>query len=165
VTDLSQSVWNEIVKASVYLPAGAKGAIGRYIGLGPLQSILRKRKRTSDQNALLWALYGDVIAQGGEMLRGWTKDDLHEYALGEHFGWTKHEGFGMTRLKPNRRSSRLTKTEFTDFLDAFVRRMAEHGIVLELPGDQSSPGSGSEAGPGMAHSVTPCPQAPVAAVG
>ena len=69
---------------------------------------------------------------------GWTKDDLHEWALGEHFGWDEHKAFGRTRLKPKRRSSTLTKQEFTDFLDWFVRRMAEFGIVLELPGEEAA---------------------------
>jgi hypothetical protein len=133
VTDLTRAQWSEIVKASLYLPAIPKNAVGRYISLSALQTILRKPRRSNDQNALLWALYGDVLSQGGEMLRGWTKDDLHEFALGEHFGWDEHKAFGRTRLKPKRRSSRLSKTEFTDFLDAFVRLMAEHGIVLELP--------------------------------
>ena len=133
---LTDAQWREIEKASVYLPQD--GGLGRYIALGVLKNILRKSRRSSDQNALLWSLYDDVLKRGGEALGGWTKDDLHEYALGEYFGWTKHEAFGRTRLKPNRRSSRLTKTEFADFLEWFVQRMAEHGIVLELPGEQAA---------------------------
>lgn len=68
---------------------------------------------------------------------GWTRDDLHEYLLGEHFGWEIHEAFGAKRQKPVRRSSRLTKAEFSEYIDFVVRRMGEHGIVLELPGDLS----------------------------
>lgn len=138
MSDLPQSIWREIVNAAVYLPDVPKGAVGRYIGLGPLQAILRKTRRSNDQNALLWALYGDVLAQGGELLRGWTKEDLHEYALGEHFGWDVSEAFGRKRMKPKRRSSRLAKTEFADFVDGFVRRMAEHGIVLTLPNEKAA---------------------------
>ena len=130
MTDLPSSIWREI-EENASMHDGRK-----QIALGVLRTILRKSKRSTDQNALLWALYDDVLKRGGETLGGWTKDDLHEYALGEYFGWKKHEAFGRTRLKPNRRSSRLTKSEFTDFLDWFVRRMAEHGIVLELPGEQ-----------------------------
>jgi hypothetical protein len=103
--------------------------------LGTLRNIIRKARRTTDQNALLWALYDDVLKLGGEALAGWSRDDLHEFALGEYFGWDVSEAFGRKRMKPKRRSSRLTKAEFSDFVDAFVRLMAGHGIVLTLPGE------------------------------
>lgn len=135
MTDLHRSVWLAIVKEAVYLPQDGQKCVGRYIGLAALRSILRKSRRTTEQNALLWALYDDILERGGELLGGWTKDDLHEYFLGEHFGWEVHEALGMKRQKPMRRSSRLTKTEFGQYIDFIVRRMAEHGVVLKLPGD------------------------------
>jgi hypothetical protein len=92
-------------------------------------------RRSNDQNALLWALYADVLKQGGETLAGWDKDDLHEWALGEHFGWQEMSGLGRRRLKPARRSSTLSPAEFAEFVEWFVRRMAEFGIRLELPGE------------------------------
>jgi hypothetical protein len=95
-------------------------------------------KRSNDQNALLWALYADVLERGGETLAGWTKDDLHEWALGECFGWQEMSGLGKRRLKPLRRSSALSAAEFAEFVEWFVRRMAEFGIVLELPGEQAA---------------------------
>jgi len=49
-------------------------------------------------------------------MRGWTRDDLHEFFLIDHFGYEVHELFGKKRLKPMRRSSRLNKQEFTDFI-------------------------------------------------
>lgn len=134
MTDLPASTWREIEKASVYLPG--QQTVGRFVGLGTLRTILKKSRRSTTQNALLWALYDDVLKLGGESLGGWTKDDLHEWALGEYFGWTEHKAFGRTRLKPKRRSSRLTKAEFADFVEWFVQKMAEHSIVLELPGEQ-----------------------------
>lgn len=136
MSDLTQSQWRDIEKASVYLPQ--EHGLGRYIGLGVLKNILRKSKRTLDQNALLWVLYADALKQGGEALGGWTSADLHEYMLGEYFGWTEHKALGRTRLKPNRRSSRLTKTEFSDFLAFVVQRFAEHEIVLELPQERAA---------------------------
>jgi hypothetical protein len=132
VTDLTQSQWRAIENESIYLP-GQK-AVGRFIGLGTLRTIL-KRRRTNDQNALLWALYSDALKLGGESLGGWTSDDLHEYMLGEFHGWDRCEAFGRVRMKPKRRSSRLTKQEFSDFVEFVVRKFAEHGIVLKLPGD------------------------------
>jgi hypothetical protein len=127
--NLPPTTWREIQRASVYLPQG------RFIGIGVLENILRKSRRTNDQNALLWALYDDALRVGGEMLGGWTREDIHEYMLGEWFGWDVHDALGMKRKKPKRRSSRLTKGEFGDFVDFVVRRFAEHGIVLKLPGD------------------------------
>lgn len=135
MTDLPTSTWLEIAKQSIYLPPG-QGHVGRFIGIDTLRTILRKSRRTNDQNALLWALYDDILTRGGEQLGGWSRDDLHSFLLGEHFGWEKYEAFGMKRVKPKRRSSRLSKVEFADYVEFVVRYMAQHGIVLELPGDQ-----------------------------
>lgn len=139
MSDLTASQWREIEKASVYLPNSP--VVGRYIGLGNLKNILRKSRRTNPQNALLWVLYDEAIAKGGEALGGWTSAEVHEYMLGEYFGWEVHEALGRKRQKPKRRSSRLTRTEFGDFVDFVVRRFAEHGIVLELPGDIARTGT------------------------
>jgi hypothetical protein len=136
VTDLPQSTWTAIEKASIYLPGDR--ATGRYIGLGKLKTIIRKSRRSRGQNALIHALFDETIRRGGEALGGWTRDDIKEWALGEYGGWDEHKAFGRTRLKPKRRSSRMTKTECTDFIEWYVRTMAEHGIVLNLPGEQSS---------------------------
>ena len=111
------------------------GRTGLFVSLDILRNIIKKARRSTDQNALLWALYTDAKAIGGETLGGWTTEDLHEYMLGEHFGWTVHEALGRKRQKPKHRSSRLTKTEFSDFVEFGVRRFAEHGIVLRLPGE------------------------------
>lgn len=138
MSGLTPSQWRSIVSASIYLPQDGSRTVGRYIAISELQSIVRKPRRSTDQNALLWALYDDVLTQGGETLGGWTRDDLHTYLLGEHFGWERYDAFGMTRQKPRRRSSRLTKAEFSDYIAFVVQRMAEHGIVLSLPGDQAA---------------------------
>jgi hypothetical protein len=132
MTELTASQWRTIEKESVYLPG--QSAVGRFIGLGTLRTIL-KRRRTNDQNAFLWALYSDALKQGGETLGGWTTEDVHEFMLGEYHGWQRCEAFGRVRMKPLKRSSRLTKQEFGDFLEFVVRKFAEHGIVLELPGE------------------------------
>lgn len=92
-------------------------------------------KRSRSQNALLWSLYTEILSRGGEELGGWSKEDLHEFFLGEHFGWVVHEGFGQRRKKPARRSSALNKQEFADLVDFIVRFMAERGVVLDMPGD------------------------------
>ena len=131
MSDLPASTWREIEKAAIYLPG--QTSVGRYIGVGTLKNILKKSRRTNDQNALLWALYSDALKQGGETLGGWTTEDIHEYMLGEYWGWQVCEALGRKRQKPARRSSRLTKMEFSDFVAFVVQRFAEDGIVLELP--------------------------------
>lgn len=99
-------------------------------------SIKRKAKRrTVDQNALLWSLYTDAIRQGGEVLAGWEKDDIHELMLIEHFGSREIRLGKRRRLVPLKRSSKLSKMEFADFVEFVVRYFAGHGIVLRLPGD------------------------------
>lgn len=89
--------------------------------------------RSDSQNAFLWATYEDILKAGGETLGGWTKDDLHEYLLGEHFGWKTMTGLGTKRQIPMRRSSRLNKQEFSDYIAFIQQRMAEHGIFVRDP--------------------------------
>lgn len=133
MTDLTSAQWREIEKASIYLPG--QTSVGRYIGVGTLKTILKKSKRTDSQNATLWMVYQQIIDRGGEDMRGFTKDELHEFFLIDYFGSETKELFGRKKLKPLRRSSRLTKLEFGDYLDHIVRFVAEKGIVVDLPGD------------------------------
>jgi hypothetical protein len=86
-----------------------------------------KARRSEAQNAYLWGgVYPAIMAH----LEGWDADDVHEYFLGEHFGWETLSGFGKKRLRPLRRSSGLNKTEFATFIDFIQRRAAELGIVI-----------------------------------
>ncbi len=88
--------------------------------------------RSMSQNAYLWGLVYPTILEHGT-LEGWTKDDLHEYFLGEHFGWDVLEGFGKKRLKPLNRSSSLSKMEFVDYVAFIQQKAAEMGIVIPDP--------------------------------
>jgi hypothetical protein len=93
-----------------------------------------KPQRSQSQNRYLRGyVYPQFLAGGGEALRGWTADDLHEYFLGEHFGWETVEAFGRKRMKPLRRSSRLTKQEFSDFIAFIQQKAAGLGIYIEDP--------------------------------
>ena len=136
MSDLTPAQWREIEAASFRVAGNGHDPQRQCIALGVLRNIIKKSRRTNDQNALLWALYSDAMQQGGETLGGWTTEDIHEYMLGEYHGWQVHEAFGQKRKKPAKRSSRLTKQEFGDFLAFVVQRFAEHGIILELPGEQ-----------------------------
>lgn len=95
----------------------------------------KKPTRTNQQNALLWALYDEVLEKGGEKLAGYDKRDLHELCLGEWGGWERIDGLGRVRLKPLRRSSRLSKIDFSSLVEFVVRYFAGHGIVVDMPGE------------------------------
>ena len=95
---------------------------------------LWKKPKTSRQLAYLWGVvYPAVIEGGGEALGGWTRDDLHDYFLGECFGWETLEGFGRKRLRPLKRSSTLNKQEFTDYLMFIEAQCVDMGIVIPQP--------------------------------
>jgi hypothetical protein len=93
-----------------------------------------RKPRTNQQNAYLWGVvYPAVLEAGGESLGGWSRDDLHDYFLGECFGWETLEGFGRKRLRPLRRSSSMTKQEFTDYLMYIEGKCADMGIYIPQP--------------------------------
>lgn len=88
-----------------------------------------KRKRSDAQNRFLWGVaYAMILEQGGETLGGWTRDDLHEYFLGECFGWEMLEGFGRKRMRPLKRSSALTTEEFKEYLMFLEQRCMDMGM-------------------------------------
>jgi len=88
-----------------------------------------KKPRTNQQLRYLYGVvYPMVLEAGGESLKSWTRDDLHEFFLGEIYGWETLEGLGRKRLRPLRRTSRMTKTEFSEFLYAIEARCMDMGI-------------------------------------
>lgn len=93
-----------------------------------------KKPRTNQQNAYLWGVvYPTILEAGGETLRGWQADDLHEYFLGEIYGWETLEGMGRKRMKPVKRSSRMSRSDFMNFLEEISQRCANLGIVIPEP--------------------------------
>jgi len=117
----------------------ANAAIRMVQGLSPdktwaIEVTEWKKPRTNQQNAFLWGVaYPAILEGGGEALAGWTRDDLHEYFLGECFGWETLEGFGRKRMRPLKRSSALTKQEFSDYLLFLETRCMEMGIDIPAP--------------------------------
>lgn len=92
------------------------------------------RRRSNSQNSYLWGVVYPTILLNGP-LDGWTGDDLHEFFLGEHFGWETVEGFGRKKLKPIRRSSRLSTVEFNEHVEFIQRFMAEKGVYIPDPNE------------------------------
>jgi hypothetical protein len=93
------------------------------------------RRRSLSQNALLWSIYGQILTKGGEQMGGWSKEDLHQFFLIDHFGAERRELFGRARLVPHSRSSNLDKQAFADFVEHIARFMAERGVYIEMPDD------------------------------
>ena len=93
-----------------------------------------KKPRTQQQNAFLWGVvYPAILEGGGEMLGGWTRDDLHEYMLGQCFGEEEITGFGRSYTRPLKRSHKLNKQEFSDYLLFIETRCMEMGIDIPAP--------------------------------
>jgi hypothetical protein len=92
-----------------------------------------KKRRSDDQNRYLWGVVYPTILQSSEELGGWSAEDLHEYFLGEIYGWDTLAGFGRKRLRPIRRSSGMSTSEFNDFISQIQHRMAEQGVFIPDP--------------------------------
>lgn len=93
-----------------------------------------KKHRSQEQNRYLWGVVYPAILNSGH-LQGWSAEDLHEYLLGEVYGWEKVEGFGRTRLRAIRRSSAMSTVEFAEYVSQIQQRMAEHGIYIPDPNE------------------------------
>lgn len=91
------------------------------------------KRRSDEQNRYLWGVVYPTILQSSEELGGWSSEDLHEYFLGEIYGWDTLAGFGRKRLRPIRRSSGMSTVEFNDFIGQIQRRMAEQGVFIPDP--------------------------------
>lgn len=93
--------------------------------------ICEHRKRRSDeQNRALWGLAYKILHDA----TGNDPEDLHEFFLGEHFGWEVIDVMGQKRRVPIRRSSKLSRVEFAEFFDFIQRRSAETvGVFIPDP--------------------------------
>lgn len=91
-----------------------------------------KDTRSLEANAYLWGVAYRTILEHSD-LQGWDADDLHTYFLGEHFGWQTIQAFGKKRVKPVKRSSRLSISQFSEYVAFVIRKAAELGIVIPDP--------------------------------
>ena len=91
--------------------------------------------RSLEQNSYLWGVcYETILNECGLKDQGWRNDDVHEYFLGEYFGWETLEGLGRKKVKPINRSSQLTKMEFVDYIAFIQQECAEKfGVVIPDP--------------------------------
>jgi hypothetical protein len=90
--------------------------------------------RSSQQNKYLFGvIYKTILEQGGEAMRGWTLADLHDFFLIDFFGSEVIEVFGKRRHVPLRRSSKLSKLEFANYIAHIQQFMGERGVFLDDP--------------------------------
>lgn len=87
--------------------------------------------RSLPQNSLLWAIYDQILTECREV-DGFTKHDLHDFFLLQHFGEERRCLFGRWCAIPKRRSSRLNKQEFSDFVESILAFMAQRGVTIEI---------------------------------
>ena len=118
------------------LPQGKTGLIA-FLDRLPMAvkwkvTIGRYAKRRSDQqNRYLWGVAYKALQDA----TGQPAEDWHTYMLGEHFGWEEIELFGKKKIRPQRRSSKLTTMEFMDFVEFIQRRAAENGLYIPDPNE------------------------------
>ena len=89
-----------------------------------------KPRRSEQQNRYVWGVCYATICKHFE---GWRSEDVHEYMLGRHFGFMEIGTMDGARKVPIRRSSRLNKQEFTDFVATIHQIAGEHGIFIPDP--------------------------------
>ena len=103
-----------------------KSLAGQHITITPL-----KRTRSLDQNAYVWGVAYPHLANA----LGYEPhehEDLH-YGLVAKWGG-EHFDKRLGAMVPNKRSSKLTTTEFSDYMEWLVRFAAkECGCVIPLP--------------------------------
>lgn len=86
------------------------------------------KRRSNDQNAYLWGVCYDTLRRE----TGNEPEHLHEYFLGEFFGWETIEVMGQAKRAPIRRSSKLSTTEFAEFV-AFIQQRAAEAVGVYIP--------------------------------
>lgn len=90
-----------------------------------------RRTRSNEQNRALWGLAYRILAEA----TGHQAEDLHEFFLGEYFGWDVIEVMGQKRRVPKRRSHTMTTIEFADFYTFIQQRAAEIGFDVPNPNE------------------------------
>jgi hypothetical protein len=88
-----------------------------------------KPRRTEQQNRYLWGVvYRTISGETGNEV-----NDLHDYFLGEFFGWEEYDVLGRKKMRPRERSSRQVKARFSEYIEFIISRAANLGIVIPPP--------------------------------
>lgn len=96
-----------------------------------------KPTRSNEQNDYLWKCYRQI----GDAM-GYDAEDVHEYALGRYFGWMdvrvpktprNPEGIASVPIRTTTRPKKLTKAEFSDYIQHVQRIGAQAGVFIPDP--------------------------------
>lgn len=95
-----------------------------------------RKRRSNEQNAYLWrAIYQPLVEVAGH-----TKDEWHEWACGERWGWIESElPGGRKESRPARTTTKgldgkrnvLTADEFRGFVRFLEAKLSEMGIFVQ----------------------------------
>lgn len=113
----------------------------RLIDLAPQGAVvnIREATRTSDQNALMWALLSDIsrAKPEGRTLTPdvWKSLFLHSLDHAQRFEMAL-DGKGMVPV--GFRSSRLTKQQMSDLIEMIVEYGARHGVQFSDQREQAA---------------------------
>jgi hypothetical protein len=97
----------------------------------PIEVILKtwKPRRSDQANRYLFGVCYAIISQetGNEV------NDLHEYYLGQFFGWDEYMVMGKKKVRPIERSSKQIKARFSELIEFVIAHAATLGIVIPQP--------------------------------
>jgi hypothetical protein len=99
-----------------------------------------KRQRSIEQNRYLWGVvYRRIIDSfAHDDASKPTSENLHEYWLGECFGWHVEDTLGHVTKRAMKRSSALSTEEFQEFWQFIQRRCIEtRGLYIPDPNEAS----------------------------
>ncbi len=97
----------------------------------------RPFKRTPKQNAWIWGVAYPAIADA----LGYEPHETEELHYGLVAKWAgEHFDKRLAAMVPNKRSSKLTTKEFSDYMEWLVRFAAKEcgGVYIELPDEKES---------------------------
>ena len=95
-----------------------------------------QRSRSLDQNAWIWGVAYPILAKH----LGYDRDEIEDLHYGLVAKWGgEHFDKRLGAMVPNKRSSKLTTREFSDYMEWLVRFSAkECGCIVPLPDEQAA---------------------------
>lgn len=95
---------------------------------------VRDAKRTDHQNSALWSLLGQIVKQrpehNGVQMDAETYKALFMHALGREVRFVPTLD-GTSMLPLGLRSSKLTKSEFSELIELILAWTAQNGLTIE----------------------------------
>lgn len=127
-------VYARIQRGAFTFPQGGRETVAQWedVEIRP-----RRRTRSTDQNAWIWGVAYPQIAEA----LGYEPHEIEELHYGLVAKWGgEHFDKRLGAMVPNKRSSKLTTKEFSDYMEWLVRFGAKEcgGVVIELPDERAA---------------------------